>query len=175
MGYQRWQQKELLWPLTFSIRVLTSLVHSSVGALGGPSRFKQFKEVRTREGPASIRPGEREDIRMQVFAVRAKHGGQGGSGKTASSVKRQCRRQLVISEKLKWGHGDEFEIYSRCRDGVKRESRMIAFTCLKDYSGCFIISGSGGSRGAARRAGRSRCRRNSAPNLQGIGRRFPLL
>lgn len=26
-------------------------------------------------------------------------------------------------------------------EGIKRESRMVSFTCLKHYSGCFMING----------------------------------
>ena len=41
--------------------------------------------------------------------------------------------------------------------GVMQESGMISFTCLKDYSGCFMINGQGRAREDAQRAGTSGC------------------
>lgn len=31
--------------------------------------------------------------------------------------------------------------FSLSAEGIKRESRMVSFTCLKDDSGCFMING----------------------------------
>ena len=41
--------------------------------------------------------------------------------------------------------------------GIMQESGMISFTCLKDYSGCFMINGQGKAREDAQRAGISGC------------------
>lgn len=46
--------------------------------------------------------------------------------------------------------------------GIMQESGMISFTCLKDYSGCFMINGQGKAREDAQRADKRMCRNSTS-------------